>query len=223
MIREYLQDLLPREKALTYGVEYLTDIELLAIIIRNGTSNKNVLSIAKEIIEIIGDISNLNALTFNQLLNIEGIGKVKAIELLCLIQLANRINEISLEKYIYINNPDVLFDLFKKRYENEKQEIFSVITLNAKNAIINNHVVFIGTLSQSIVHPREIFKKVICDSASSFICIHNHPSGIPTPSDEDYSITKKIAQLSEVFAIPLLDHIIIGKESFYSFKQNKLL
>ena len=190
MIKEYLKDLLPREKALTYGVEYLTDIELLAIIIRNGTSNKNVLSIAKEIIEIIEDISNLNALTFNQLLNIEGIGKVKAIEILCLIQLTNRINEISLEKYIYVNNPDILFDLFKKRYENEKQEIFSVITLNAKNAIINNHVVFIGTLSQSIIHPREIFKKVICDSASSFICVHNHPSGNPMPSDEDYSITK---------------------------------
>lgn len=223
MIKEYLKDLLPREKALSYGVDYLTDLELLAILIRNGTSTKNVLNIAKEILEIIGDISNLESLNYNQLISIQGIGKVKAIEILCLIQLATRINEINLEKYIYVNNPEVLFDLFKKRYEKEKQEIFSVITLNAKNAIINNHVVFIGTLSQSIIHPREIFKKVICDSASSFICIHNHPSGIPTPSEEDKAITTKIAQLSEVFAIPLLDHIIIGKESFYSFKQSNLL
>ena len=113
MIKEYLKDLLPREKALSYGVDYLTDLELLAILIRNGTSTKNVLNIAKEILEIIGDISNLESLNYNQLISIQGIGKVKAIEILCLIQLATRINEINLEKYIYVNNPEVLFDLFK--------------------------------------------------------------------------------------------------------------
>lgn len=223
MIKDYIKDLLPREKALTYGVEFLTDIELLAILIRNGTNNKSVLNISKEIIDKIGDITNLNKLTLNELVSIKGIGEIKAIEILSLIQLSKRINEINLKKYIYANNPDIIFTLFKKKYENEKQEIFSVITLNAKNAIINNHTVFIGTLSQSIVHPREIFKKVIVDSASCFICIHNHPSGNPTPSDEDYEITKKIDKLSKVFAIPLLDHIIIGKKNYFSFKQNNII
>lgn len=223
MIKDYIKDLLPREKAINYGVEFLTDIELLAILIRSGTSEKNVLVIAKEIIDMIDNITNLNLLTYDQLLSVKGIGNVKAIEILSLIQLSKRVNEINLKQFIYVNNPDILFNLFKKKYENENQEIFSVITLNAKNAIINNHTVFIGTLSQSIVHPREIFKKVISDSASCFICIHNHPSGNPTPSDEDYDITKKIDQLAKVFAIPLLDHIIIGKKDYYSFKQNNVI
>ena len=221
---EYPNKLKPREKALEKGLDSLTDIELLAILLRTGTKKANVLSLANEIIEEIGGcLSKIGTVSYDDLRKIKGIGQVKAIELLALVQLSKRINEISINNFVYVNNPHIIYELYKKRFEFVEQEHFMILSLNAKNAIIDEHVVFIGTLSQSLIHPREIFKRIVLMSASSFICLHNHPSGDASPSENDIEVTRHLNEIAQLFSIPLLDHIIIGKNDFFSFKENHII
>ncbi|MDF9866808.1 DNA repair protein RadC [Bacilli bacterium PM5-3] len=223
-LKMYPDKMKPREKAFEKGVESLTDIELLAIFLRTGIKGNDVLLLANSIIEQAGGcLSKIVNLDIDDLIKINGIGKTKAIELLALIQLSKRINQISIENFIYVNNPNVIYELYTKRFEYVSQEHFMILSLNAKNAIVDEHVVFIGTLSQSLIHPREIFKRIVLMSASSFICVHNHPSGDATPSKNDMEVTSHLNDAAKLFAIPLLDHIIIGKNSYFSFKENNLI
>ncbi|MDL2211626.1 DNA repair protein RadC [Erysipelotrichaceae bacterium OttesenSCG-928-M19] len=211
----------PREKALNNGIDSLDDVELLAIILRTGTKKDSVISLANRIISEIGCLSNLSKVSLNQLTLIDGIGEIKALELLAIAQLSKRINKVAINKFIYANNPLILYNLYQKQFEFVQQEHFVIVSLNAKNAIINERTIFVGTLSQSLVHPREVFKQVIINSASSFICLHNHPSGDPQPSQNDIDVTMMLKEIGDLLAIPLLDHIIIGKASYFSFKENE--
>lgn len=222
-LNDYLEQLKPREKAILEGVDKLSDIELLSIVLRTGNKEEDVISLSNTIINKIGGLYNLNNISYTELLQFKGIGKVKAIEILAIIQISNRMNEINIENYVYAKNPEIIFELFKKKFDNVQQEHFIVLSLNAKNAIIDNHTVFIGTLSQSLIHPRDIFRRIISNSASSFIILHNHPSGDPNPSSNDLEVTEHLTKIASLFAIPLLDHIIIGKETYYSFKENEHL
>lgn len=212
----------PRERFIKYGVECLSNEELISIILKTGTKENSVNEISLNILSKVNDISELKNMKINTLKKIDGIGEVKAIELLSAIELGHRIykDDVIIKKY-NINNPIDIFNYYKKIYQNKNQEEFYVIYLDTKNNVISHKLLFIGTLNKSIVHPREIFKEAYIYSSAKIICIHNHPSGDPNPSKEDIEITRKINEIALIHDIKLLDHIIIGKYKYYSFFENK--
>ena len=208
----------PRERFIEVGKENLSDSELLAIILKTGTKEKSVKELSYEILNSVSDISELKDINYNKLLDIKGIGKVKAIELEASIELGKR---IFLEKKNKIKeiwtNPENIFLNNKYLFEGLKQEKFYCFYFNNNQELIERKLLFMGTINRSSVHPREIFKEAYLRSAASIICIHNHPSGNTNPSKEDIRFTKAIKEIGDTFGIPVLDHIIISDNSYYSF------
>ena len=215
-IKEIDKDNRPREKLERLGPSKLTDLELLAIIIKTGARGTSVYDIGNIVLDRINNLNNLIDVNINTFNNIKGLGKVKIIELLATIELGKRIYLTcnKMKKYktsndIYIDNKDLFY--------NKKQECFYCIYLDNKNNVIDKKLLFIGTLNKSIVHPREIFKEAYLLSASKFICLHNHPSGDVTPSNEDIYLTENLIKISYIQGIQFLDHLIISNEKYYSF------
>ena len=161
-------------------------------------------------------------ITINKLIQIEGIGEIKAIELLAIIELSKRINAPILEKdIITCTNPLNIINYFNYLFKDKRQEEFYCLYLDNKKKYLDKIKLFIGSINISIVHPREVFKHAYLLSASFIICIHNHPSGDATPSKEDIIITKKLKEIGSLHGIPLIDHIIIGNNNYYSFFEDK--
>jgi len=218
------EDEKPRERLLKYGVENLSNEELLAILLKTGTKKYNVKEIANNILCNIKDITKLKDIRINNLINIEGIGKIKAIELIAAIELGKRVYEDdNYNKLVSLTNPKSIIEYFNNLFKGKKQEYFYVVYLDSKNKYIDKKLLYKGILNKSLVHPRDIFKEAYLLSAYSFICIHNHPSGDATPSIEDINITKNLKQLGNIHGINLLDHIIIGKNNYYSFYEDNNL
>lgn len=215
---------LPRERFMKYGVENLSNEELLSIILKTGTKDIPVNAVSLEILSSINDITKLKDMKINNLTSIKGVGQVKAITLLASIELGRRIYNFNnhLKKY-NIKNPIDIISYFNELLKDKKQEEFYVLYLDNKNNIIENKKLFVGTLNKSIVHPREIFKEAYILSSASIVCVHNHPSGNVTPSKEDISLTRKIHEIALIHEIKLLDHIIVGDNNYFSFYENKLL
>lgn len=211
----------PRERLLEKGSSSLSDAELLVIILGSGNKNKDVKEIAESLLSTINNISELKNLNYQELIKIEGIGKAKACILLSLIELAKRMNQsINTINNKIFNRPDIIFEYFKNKLSDENQENFYCVYLDSKKKIINSKLLFKGTVDRSLVHPREIFKEAYLLSASSIICIHNHPSGNINPSKEDIFLTKMLKEIGNLMGIEISDHIIIGKEEYYSFFEN---
>lgn len=204
----------PRERLKKYGARVLSDEELIAILLRTGTKQISVKDLS---IEIRKEINDYNDLTINSLQSIKGIGEVKAITLIAAIEFGKRINEIKDDKTIKITKAENIYDYFKDFLKNEKQENLIVVFLDTKNKIICYKRLFIGTVNMSICHPREVFKEAVKNSAVKIILVHNHPSGDATPSLADLKFTKQVLKCGQMMDIPLLDHIIIGRERYYSF------
>jgi len=211
----------PRERLFLMGAESLSNEELLAIIIKTGTRKYSVKEVALRLLEEIGEITKLSEIGINRLMKIEGIGRVKAIELKAVCELGRRINS---NKYFDLNlifdNALVVYNYCKDILWDKKQEYFYCIYLDTKKRMIEKKCLFIGTLNSSLISPREIFKEAYLVSASSFICVHNHPSGDSTPSKQDKEVTRKLKELGIIHEIPLIDHIIIGKNNYFSFYEN---
>lgn len=210
----------PRERLLEVGPNNLSNEELISIILKTGTKNLSVKELSLNLLSEIKDINNLKDIRVNNLIKIKGIGIVKAIELIAAIELGRRVHY---EKQIIktkITNANSIYDYFKYLLNDQKQEHFYCIYLDNKKNIIDKKLLFIGTINMSIVHPREIFKEAYLLSASSIICLHNHPSGDVLPSNEDILITNKIKEIGNIQGINLLDHIIIGNNNYYSFFEN---
>jgi len=205
----------PRERLQEFGVESLSDAELLAIILRTGTRAENVIDMSNRLIALYG-IDELFNCTISELEKIKGIGKGKAMQLLAVSELGKRIRLKEKRKEKIKTAKDV-FCLFEEKLKYEKQEFFYVILLNTKNNILSIQKISQGILDASIIHPREIFKPAIRNSASRIILIHNHPSGDPTPSEEDLDITKKLKESGELIGIEVLDHVIIGDGRYWSW------
>ena len=223
MIRDIPVNERPREKAFKYGLQNLSDSELLSIILRTGTYSKDVKDLSLELIGICENISNFKYLTLNRLLEIKGIGKVKAIELLSVIELSKRIYSDKESISIKISCSNDVFLNYKSLFLDVKQECFYCLYLNNKNYVIERKLLFMGTINKSVVHPREIFKNAYLTSASGIICIHNHPSGDVTPSSDDKYLTKALVDIGRIQNIPILDHIIIGDDKYFSFMEKGLL
>ena len=208
----------PRERVIKYGIENISNSELLAIIIKTGTRKYSVKEIADIILSRINGISNLNDININTFNNIPGLGKVKTIELMAAIELGKRIffdNKIS--KKIFFDNPDDIYLANISLFKGTKQEYFYVLYLDNRNNLIERKLLFMGTINRSIVHPREIFKEAYLVSASKIICMHNHPTGDITPSMEDIRLTKSLIEIGKLQGISIADHLIMGDNSYYSF------
>jgi len=223
MIRDIPINERPRERVLNSGVESLSNSELLSIILRCGTKEKCVKDLSLEIISMVGDISNFKNLTLNKLLSIKGIGYVKAIELISVVELCKRIYRGNDKSYIKISGSLDVFTNYRELFLDKKQELFYCLYLNNKNYVIERKLLFMGTINKSVVHPREIFKNAYLASASGIICIHNHPSGDVSPSIEDKRLTKALVDIGTVQNIPILDHVIIGEDNYFSFMENGLI
>ena len=215
-IKELNDDIKPRERLIKYGASYLSDSELIAIILRCGTKDMNAIDLATKLLTDVDGISNLSNMSVNNLSKIRGIGKVKAITLIAALELGKRSLKINDDK-IKIINGKVVYDLLKYDFINCYQEKFIALYLDTKKNLINKEIIFIGSVSESTIHPREIFKGAIKYSASCIIIVHNHPTGDSMPSNVDIEVTNKLYKIGELISIPIIDHIIIGHNNFYSF------
>jgi len=223
LIKDIKKEERPRERLVNFGVSALSNEELIAILLKTGTKDRSVKILASEILNLVDDITELKDMTINRLLSIKGIGKVKAIELISCIELGKRIytekvnikNKLSTPNDIYLSNKHLFIDM--------KQECFYCLYLNNKNELIERRLLFMGTVNKSVVHPREVFKYAYLSSASSIICMHNHPSGDVSPSRDDIMFTKALAEVGALQGIPVLDHIIVGNNNYYSFSDNGMI
>ncbi len=231
-MQDYPIDERPYEKFQKYGSEALTDIELLAILLRTGTSKCNVMELSRNLLtyeqdETIGrkhhSLLNLYHFSYEELQNIEGIGKVKAIQILALVNLCKRIVKAKYTEGEKISSPERIANYFMEEMRHKREECFVVIFLDAKCKMLGNEIVSTGSLTASIVHPREVYKKAVQKSAHSIIALHNHPSGDPSPSEEDIQMTKRLKEAGAIMGIPLLDHIIIGDGIYRSLKEESYL
>ena len=214
----------PCERLIRDGKENLSNEELLAIIFKTGTKDISAKELALNVLKDINNINSFNELNYNNLIKIKGIGMMKACTLLAAIELGNRINS----QIISLNNVSftsalIVYNYFKNKLKDKKQEYFYCIYLDNAKKIIKEKLLFIGTINYSIVHPREVFKEAYMLSASAIICVHNHPSNNLKPSKNDIEITKRLIDIGTILDIKVLDHIIIGYDSYFSFLENDLI
>jgi len=209
----------PREKLEKYGVEKLSDREILAIILRTGIKDKNVIELSQEVIKNIKKIGIENVV-LKDLLEIKGLGKTKAGQIISSIELGKRF--LKNKKAELIMSPK---DVWEKMEDlrDSKKEHFVVFFLDSRNQIIKREIISVGTLNSSLVHPREVFEPAIRYSTSQIIISHNHPSGLSKPSDEDLSMTKRLIEAGKILGIDILDHIIVCKNEYKSLRENNLI
>jgi DNA repair protein RadC len=213
----------PRERLQKFGPEALSAQELLALVIGRGISKKSVMSIAQELLVRFGNIKTISQATIEELSQIKGIGLAKAAQLKACFELGKR-EELEPElKNFDIKDPESVVRAIRASIKDKAKEHFKLILLNPRNKIIGISTISIGTLNASLVHPREVFKDAITHSAASVVLAHNHPSGDPEPSEDDLKITKKLVDSGKILGIEVLDHIIIGKNNFCSYKERGLI
>lgn len=217
-IKDMPSDSKPRERLLKSGIENLSEAELLALILEKGTKKENVIEVSNRLIARYG-LDKLSECSLKELQEISGIGQAKAMQILAVFEINKRKGMIHNEM-VQIRTAKEVFDLFYEKLKDEKQENFYVLMLNNKNCIIGKEKISLGIVDSSIIHPREIFKPAIKNSASRIILMHNHPSGDSSPSKEDKEVTEEIAKAGEVLGIQVLDHVIIGN-SYWSWREEK--
>ena len=214
----------PRERLVKYGAENLSTEDLIAIILKTGTRDYSSKYLESKILSLVKNVEDLKNITLKKLMSINGVGAVKAIDLLAAIELGKRVySEDKVDDKTKYTKPQRVYDLFKNTFINEKQECFYCLYLDQHKRLIEKKLLFKGTINKSIVHPREIFKHAYLNSASSIICVHNHPTGIVLPSNEDIMVTDKLCEVGSIQGIGILDHIIIGKDKYFSFYENNLI
>lgn len=215
---------MPRERLERYGKEALSLEELLAIVIKTGTKKLNVRELSRKIVNDLENINSLKDLSLEKLMGYPGIGKAKALEILSVIEIGKRVYLRDCNsKSIKISTANDVFNYIKADLLDKKQEHFYCIYLNNINNVIKKELIYIGTINQSIVHPRDIFKKAYENCATGIICVHNHPSGNVQPSKEDIITTKKIKEISNLLGIIFMDHIIVSNTEYYSFMEGNNL
>ena len=211
----------PRERLEKNGVHVLSDAELLAIIFKTGNKEENAIVMSDRLITKYG-LGKLNELSLKELQEIKGIGPAKSMQIKALFEFNKRYSLAKRDGEPIKSARDV-FEYASQRLITNQQETFMILLLDSKNRIVKDEVISIGTLNASIIHPREVFKSAIRESANSIILVHNHPSGDPEPSVEDEQITKKLFEAGELLNIKILDHVIVGKDKFWSFKERSVL
>lgn len=218
-----MNDLMPREKALEYGIGALNNIELLALIIKSACKEKNVFELADDVIHKANGFNNLLSLTYEELTSIKGIKKAKALEILAILEISKRLSKVDKVSEEEITNPNKVVEWIRFNVAFSSQEQFLAIYLNNKGNVIKSEIIYKGTKNSSVVSIDEVLRKAILLQASSMLVAHNHPSDNCEPSHNDIELTTKLHKSCELIGIPLLDHLIVGKSSYFSFKNMGLL
>lgn len=208
----------PREKAERYGIRSLSNRELLAVILRSGIQGQSALETADRLLMHCGGIVGLARCNTKELMQIKGIREVKAIELQACFEISRRISRDGAMDKDVISSPDTLICWLQHELGSELQEQFMAVYLDAANQIVHYKVLFVGTLDSSMVFPREIFKEALLCNSSRIMLVHNHPSGVLSPSDADILMTHRIQRIGILMEVEILDHIIVSQRDFFSFR-----
>ncbi len=224
-IKDWPEDERPREKLLQRGGQALSDAELLALVLRTGdaTSRMSALDHARLLLDRFGSLQQLAAASVAELQTVKGIGPAKAAELQAVFEIARRFKEKPLRPGSRYSHPQEVYHHFRGRLADHRRECFIVLLLDSKNRLLREVQISEGSLTASIVHPREVFAAVVRESAAALLLVHNHPSGDPTPSREDREITIRLKEAGELMGVRVLDHIVIGAEGYVSFADRGLL
>ena len=213
----------PRERLQKYGVEALSAQEILSLILGRGISGESVTVTAQRLLSRFGNIKGIASASLEELAQVRGIGPAKASQIKASFELANRLEGHSEpDKNKLVKTPEEVISLVKVKLKEKKKEHFQVLLLDTRSKLIKISEISVGSLDASIVHPREVFKEAISASAASVIFVHNHPSGDPSPSEDDIKLTERLCQAGEVIGIDVLDHIIIGDNEYISMKREGL-
>jgi len=225
MVRDLPIDERPREKLMADGAACLSNVELLAILLRTGTKENSVLRVAEQVLARYKDVglTAMMSMSVAELSSVQGIGAVKAATILAAVELGRRLSQKAAEKVEIVHGPEDVAHYAMPRFRFEQKEHFAVMLLNTKNHILGLTDVSVGSLSASIVHPREVFQTALRYAAAAMILIHNHPSGDPSPSREDINVTQRLVKAGKIMDIPVLDHIVLGDNRFVSIKEKGLL
>lgn len=225
-MKEFPKEQRPYEKCQQYGAEQLTDQELLAVILRSGTKNCTSLELAEKIYSlhpVHTGILALPYLTYESLIKLKGVGRVKAVQILCIVELAKRLSTCKAKERLQFTTPSTIADYYMESTRHLMKEQLIVVLLDSKNRFIRDCILSVGTINASLISPREVFLEAFHYEAVNIILVHNHPSGDATPSRQDIQITKKIVQAGKLLGIQLVDHIILGEHQYTSLFQAGLL
>jgi DNA repair protein RadC len=221
-IKQLPPELRPRERLLAAGPSALSDGELLGLLFGIGSREKTAVELAGEVISEAGGLHGLYDVSVHELVEFNGIGEAKACVILAAVELGRRIGQVRNPGRPVISSPADVERLLRGRIANLDRENFVVVLLNTKNEVIETSTVSVGTLSASLVHPREVFKPAIRASAASVVLAHNHPSGKVEPSREDREVTRRISEAAGILGVEVLDHVIVG-DGYFSMKEHGML
>ena len=216
----------PYEKCIAYGPEVLTDAELIACVLRSGNKEYTSVALAEHLLELRKDkkgLKGLCSLSFKELTDVPGIGKVKALQIQAVFELAKRMSRSEAAKSLNFSNPESIADYYMEDFRHQEQEHLMLLLLDNKGNLLGEKRMFTGTVNASIVSPREIYLEALKYHAVGIILLHNHPSGDPTPSDADRRMTRKVREAGNFLDIPLLDHIVLGDKNYVSFREKGYL
>jgi DNA repair protein RadC len=219
VLKDIPSDDRPRERLIAVGAEALSHAELLAILLRTGTKRESAVLLASRVLKECGSLRGIVDLSIDELTSIRGIGPAKAVQLRAGIELGRRLARSQQGETLTIRKPSDAANFMMEELRYLKKEHFVCLFLNTKNHVIHRETLSVGTLNASLVHPREVFRAAIKCSSASIICLHNHPSGDPTPSPEDVTLTRRLQEAGELVGIDVLDHLVIGDNRFISLKE----
>jgi DNA repair protein RadC len=209
----------PRERLMHYGADKLSIVELIAIILRTGSSKRSALALAEELIISFQDLRGLAKAPWEEIAQIKGVGQAKAVQLKAAFELGRRVLTDHPASLPVIHKPQDVFELLKAGFQDLDREHFKVLHLNVKNQVLKIETTAIGILSSAPVHPREVFKAAVKTNSASLILAHNHPSGDPQPSQDDLSLTARLREAGEIIGISIVDHVIFGDNRYISLKE----
>lgn len=213
----------PRERLARYGSEALSNLELLAILLGSGSAQKHVLDLASELLERFGSLERLFAAKFEELMEIKGIGKVRAVQLKAAFVLGKRLVEFEAESRFAIEDANSLASYLRPELALRKTEAALLLLCDAKRRVFHRETIAVGTLSEVLLHPREVFSSAIRQAAHSIVVAHNHPSGDPSPSKRDVEMTCALEAAGKLLGIFLFDHLIVVRNGYFSFREKGLL
>lgn len=221
-----LQDL-PYEKFFSFGAEALTDSELLAIIIRTGTRQMSARQLGEVVLKAAGKYGNgllgLYHIPLQELIRVKGIGRVKAVKLKALAEICTRMAQTKAKEQLTFTEPETVANYYMERFRHEKVEHILLLLFDSGLHLLEEQLISTGTVNASLLSPREVYISAFRSQATHIMLLHNHPGGNPVPSDNDINITGRISEIGKTIDIFLLDHIIIGDNSYFSFKESKLI
>jgi DNA repair protein RadC len=224
-IKDWPEEDRPREKLLAKGPHSLTETELLAIILRNGNAStgESAIDHARLLLHRFGGLKGVDDASIGEISAVKGIGPAKVAQLKACLEIAKRIGSQKWETGKPLHSAEEVYHHFRENLGREKRELFYVVLLNNKNRKLREVKISEGSLTASLVHPREVYNPVIRESAAGVIFVHNHPSGDPAPSPEDIDITRRLKEVGDVMGVRVLDHVVIGHDRYFSFNEKGML